>query len=67
MRSIIKNRYNRKGLKTGLWEWYHDNGQLHWKCSYKNGLEEGVYEEYYEYGQLYSKYFYKNGLREGEN
>ena len=59
------NRYNRKGLKTGLWETYWRDGIVHSTGLYKNGLEEGIWEEYWDNGNLHSKGLFKNGKEEG--
>jgi antitoxin component YwqK of YwqJK toxin-antitoxin module len=58
------NQFTHNGKKTGIWESYHNNGQLWSKGSYKNGKKEG-YWEYYDNGQLISKGLYKDGLRDG--
>jgi antitoxin component YwqK of YwqJK toxin-antitoxin module len=48
MKSVLKNRINRKGLKKGYWEEYWDNGQLRVKGSYENGKRDGYWECYYD-------------------
>ena len=66
MRSFKRiNRYNRKGLKTGYWEDYWDDGKISSKGYYRNGLEEGIWEEYWDNGNLHSKGLFKNGKEEG--
>ena len=40
------------GNKEGLWEEYHDNGQLWFKINYKDGRQEGLWEKYDENGNL---------------
>ena len=65
--NIIECVYNvdKNGNKQGLYERYHENGQLDIKCTYKDGRKEGVYEEYHENGRLKEKSFYKNERKEG--
>ena len=43
--------YN-KGLKDGLFETFHLNGQLMTKGTYSNGKKEGFHEKFLENGQL---------------
>ena len=50
----------------GVWETYHDNGQLWTKGSYLNGNKNGVWERYYSNGQLCEKGSYLSlGLGNG--
>ncbi|GIS78811.1 MAG: hypothetical protein CM1200mP14_03770 [Gammaproteobacteria bacterium] len=37
-------------IKDGLWESYHDNGQLESKGTYKDGKRDGPFETYYDNG-----------------
>ena len=53
------------GKEHGLWEIYHDNGQLHLKGNYKDGKLHGLVETYHENGQLESKGNYKYGKQDG--
>ena len=64
MKSVLINRYNRKGLKTGVWEEYYMNGNLDNRGSYVNGEMDGLWEEYWGKGQLFSKDFYVNGIKD---
>ena len=72
-KGIIKD-----GEKEGVWEFYHDNGQLREKRTYKIGFEltslyydesgqlrNGVVESYYQNGQLQEKRTYKDGKKVG--
>ena len=34
---------SRNGKRDGPYVWYHDNGQLKWKGTYKDGKEHGPY------------------------
>ncbi len=65
---ILKSRisYQPKsegGLKHGLFETYHENGQLSYKGNYKDGKLDGLYETYFENGQLEFKSNYKDGKK----
>ena len=59
------NLYNEKGERHGVWESYHDNGQLSYRGSYVNGKSHGVWESYYDTGQLYYRGSYVNGKSHG--
>ena len=41
------------GKPDGLWESYHENGQLSSKGHYKDGKRDGLWKFYYEDGQLW--------------
>ena len=55
----------RDGEGDGLWESYHENGQLAAKYTYKDGKLDGLMESYHDNGQLMKKGTYKDGKREG--
>jgi len=55
----------KNGQKDGVWESYHNNGQLSSKVSYLNGNLNGVWEKYRENGQLDFKCSYLNGKLNG--
>ena len=59
------NLYNEKGEEHGVWEDYHENGQLAYRGNYVNGEEQGVWESYYSNGQLYYRANYVNGEKHG--
>ena len=60
-RVLLQRTIFKKGIKNGLYESFHPNGQLESKGNYKNGNLDGLYEYYYGDGQLESKVCYKNG------
>jgi len=53
-----KSPFNDKGQRHGLWELYHPNGQLGYKCVYYNGNENGVEEWYWSDGIIYNKTYH---------
>ena len=65
MRSISKNRINRRGARIGYWELYYSDGNIYYRGSYKNGLKDGLWEGYYDNGNIRSKGSYKDGVRVG--
>jgi antitoxin component YwqK of YwqJK toxin-antitoxin module len=61
MRSLGKNRFDRKGREQGLWEFYYDNGNIEMRGSFKDGKAEDIWEFYYDNGNIESKGLYVNG------
>ena len=59
------NKYNEQGLKHGLWEKYHSNGNLMYKENWGNGNTNGLSERYYSNGNLWFKACYSNGKNDG--
>ena len=53
------------GKMYGVWEYYHQDGQLSEKGSRLNGELNGVWERYRENGQLWYKVSYLNGKKNG--
>jgi antitoxin component YwqK of YwqJK toxin-antitoxin module len=45
----------------GLYERWHDNGQLWVRCTFQNGLLHGLYERWHDNGQLWIRCYYRNG------
>ena len=61
---VKKNRYNRRGLKIGYWEFHH-NGPLESSGNFVNGKREGIWEFYHDNALLYSKGIFIDGVRDG--
>ena len=59
------NLFDENGNKHGYWEWYHTNGQLHYKGNYVNGNKHGYFESYWDNGELNYKGNYVNGKEHG--
>lgn len=55
-----------KSQRTGLWEFFHDNGELSAKGIYINGLKDGKWDMYYENGNLKFVGYYRNGFLIGD-
>ncbi len=53
------------GKKHGMWFRYYEQGQLWWKCNFKDGLREGQCIDYFINGNISYKANYKNGKKEG--
>jgi len=51
-------------ISDGIILRYHDNGQLKWKCTFKDGKKYGElpYEEFYEDGQLREKVYQRGNI-----
>ena len=50
-----------KGLKSGEWKYYYENGNIFENTTMKNGKPDGKYEVYGPDGKLEESIFYKNG------
>ena len=42
-----KGKYTKNGKLTGLWTWYHKNGEILREENFRKGLEDGMLYEYY--------------------
>jgi len=51
---------------TGIWKYWHPNGQLERQIFYKNGQKDGEEKQWYPNGKLDMLVFYKNGQKYGE-
>ncbi|MBR8802389.1 toxin-antitoxin system YwqK family antitoxin [Porphyromonas levii] len=51
--------------QNGLYECWHDNGQLRERSNWKDGLEDGLFEGWHENGRLRVRGHWKGGKREG--
>ena len=58
------NEEKKKG-EDGLWEWFHENGQIQFRRNYKNGEKDGLWEWFHENSQLQKRKNYKDGDRDG--
>lgn len=54
------------GLKTGIWQSWHENGQLKIKEYWNNGYREGNYYGYDQDGQLTLKGKYRKNIKVGQ-
>jgi antitoxin component YwqK of YwqJK toxin-antitoxin module len=52
-------------IENGPNKSWHENGQLHIECAYKNGKEDGLYKEWYANGQLEEECTFKDGKKNG--
>src|SRR5206468_2394607 len=53
--------------REGLWEEYHENGQLAEQGFYRNGKREGLYRSWHENGRPEDSVVYHNDLRVGKS
>jgi antitoxin component YwqK of YwqJK toxin-antitoxin module len=56
----------KNGLKEGLWNYYHDNGQLHERGNYQKNLKVGNWVSYTKEGELVYKGSFNQGLKQGD-
>lgn len=59
------NQCDSKGLRTGLWKRYHQNGNLMWEGFFKRGGRHGLWIEYYSNNTIEFTGYYKNNIRTG--
>jgi len=52
-------------IKNGIFETFHENGQLASRENYKDGELDGPWEWFYENGQLMTRATFINGKKEG--
>ncbi|HIF14436.1 MAG TPA: hypothetical protein EYQ86_03560 [Bacteroidetes bacterium] len=57
----IINRKDNRGLKTGVWKQFHENGFVKMEGKYIKGKREGFYREYSADGKLLNTYKYEVG------
>ena len=49
------------GKQDGLYESWHENGQMWERLTFKNGEFDGLFEEWYLNGKMGERRIYKNG------
>jgi antitoxin component YwqK of YwqJK toxin-antitoxin module len=61
----IKGQENSKGQEEGIWEWFRENGIIHFRIPYKEGKEDGIVEWFYSNGNTYRRTPCKEGKEDG--
>ena len=65
----VKSKYYngeyKNGQATGIWQYYHKNGQLYYLTPWKNGKAHGVIQYFFDNGQPAGQTSYKNGIKHG--
>ncbi|WP_211833751.1 toxin-antitoxin system YwqK family antitoxin [Porphyromonas levii] len=51
--------------QNGLYERWHENGQLSERCHYQKGNKEGLEEFWSHNGKLLARHTYRNGMQDG--
>lgn len=64
----VKERYvvDENGVKNGLYQSYHRNGQSSETCSFKNGIKHGFCVIKHDNGRVATECTYQDGCLEGE-
>ena len=62
----VRAQINDKNQFHGLYEDFHENGQLHIKVNHINGKEEGLYQQFFDNGQLNVECSFLDGKRNGD-
>ena len=55
------NRRDKRGLKTGVWKVFHENGRIKIEGKYNLDKREGFFREFSMDGKLLNTYKYENG------
>jgi hypothetical protein len=53
-------------IRHGLYQEFHQNGQLASEGSYENGLEQGLWRDWFPNGQLAAEGYYQAGEETGQ-
>jgi antitoxin component YwqK of YwqJK toxin-antitoxin module len=61
----VKGQLNSKEQEEGLWEWFRENGIIHFRTPYKWGKEDGIVEWFYSNGNIYRRTPCKEGKEHG--
>jgi len=62
----VAGRYNRKGMKTGLWKEYYKNGKIAVEESFLDGKLHGNIRSYHENGNIWCIGKYNQGDKNGK-
>lgn len=62
----ITSYTDENGQKTGMWEYWYDNGNLWSQCEYENGIRSGMSKVYYPDGTLRYEGNYKEDKQTGK-
>jgi antitoxin component YwqK of YwqJK toxin-antitoxin module len=61
----LAEQYERDSIRNGLFQRWHENGQIQEECTFVNGLIDGLYQRWYANGEKDIECTYVNGWREG--
>jgi len=61
----VAELYTLKSVQNGLFEMWHDNGQLAVNVPYRDGKREGLFQSWYENGQKEEEVKFKDGKEYG--
>jgi antitoxin component YwqK of YwqJK toxin-antitoxin module len=59
---MVKGQLNSKKQEEGLWEWFWENGIIHFRSPYKRGKIDGIEEWFYLNGNIRWRTTYKDGV-----
>jgi len=57
----IKGQLDSKGQQEGIWEWFHENGNISCRTLYKEGNEDGIEELFDKQGNIIRTFLWKDG------
>lgn len=58
-------QYNESGKRTGVQQYFHENGMIMIEGEWNEGKEQGTIKEYYDNGALKTEKNYSNGVCDG--
>jgi antitoxin component YwqK of YwqJK toxin-antitoxin module len=61
----LKGQRNSKGQEEGICEGFYENGNIHWRTSFKEGKKDGIDEWFYENGNIRMRTPYKEDKPDG--
>ena len=59
---LVKGQLNSKEQEEGLWEWFWENGIIHFRSPYKRGKIDGIEEWFCPKGNIRIRTTYKDGV-----
>ena len=62
---MVKGQENSKGQEEGIWEFFYENGKIHWRTPYVGGKMDGIQEVFYGSGNIVQRIPYKEGKKDG--
>jgi antitoxin component YwqK of YwqJK toxin-antitoxin module len=57
----LKGQRNSKGQEEGICEGFYENGNIHWRTSFKEGKKDGIEKWFDKQGNITETSHWKNG------
>jgi len=62
---FVKGQKNSLGQREGIWEWFWENGIIHFRTPFKGGKIDGIVECFDEQGNIQSRTPFKGDNMDG--